>query len=155
MSVVKSDFQENHPPLVALCLIAFVAGVACALCGCGPTSSPPPGPALSAQGASVYRSHCSGCHGPAGEGIPGAFPPLKGNSVVNERDPAAHIRAVLFGLQGITVNGIRYTGAMPAWADQLSDEEVAAVINYERTSWGNSAPTVTAEMVARVRSKGG
>jgi cytochrome c oxidase cbb3-type subunit 2 len=158
MSVLTSVFRESHRPpsgLVARCFIVLVTGAACSLCSCGRTSSPPsPAPALSVHGTSVYASHCSGCHGPAGEGIPGAYPPLKGDPVVNERDPTAHIRSVLFGVQKKTINGISYTGAMPAWADQLSDEEVAAVINHERTSWGNSAPTVTADIVARVRRKG-
>jgi mono/diheme cytochrome c family protein len=158
MSVAKSSFQENHRPflgVVVLCFIIIFAGVACSLCSCSRTSSPPqPGRALSAQGASIFASHCSGCHGPDGEGIPGAFPPLKGDPVVNDRNPIPHIRTVLFGLQGKTINGIMYTGAMPAWADQLSDEEVAAVINHERTSWGNNAPTITAEEVARIRRNG-
>jgi cytochrome c oxidase cbb3-type subunit 2 len=102
----------------------------------------------------IFTTHCAGCHGPEGQGIPGAFPPLKGDSVVNDRDPTTHVRTVLFGLQGKTVNGVSYIGAMPAWAEQLSDEEIAAVINYERTSWGNNAPTTTPEAVARVRRRG-
>jgi mono/diheme cytochrome c family protein len=155
MSVVKSSFHENRRPflgVVVLCFIVLIAGVVCSLCSCGRTSSPPPpGRASSAQGAAIFASHCAGCHGPNGEGIPGAFPPIKGDPVVTDADPTAHIRTVLFGLHGKTINGISYTGAMPAWTDQLSDEEVAAVINHERTSWGNNAPTITAEEVARVR----
>jgi cytochrome c oxidase cbb3-type subunit 2 len=47
-----------------------------------------------------------------------------------------------------------YQAQMPAWADQLSDEEAAAVINHERTSWGNNAPPVTPADVAKVRRLG-
>jgi cytochrome c oxidase cbb3-type subunit 2 len=43
---------------------------------------------------------------------------------------------------------------MPAWKDQLTDEEVAAVINYERTSWGNNANLINADDVKKVRSAG-
>jgi mono/diheme cytochrome c family protein len=73
---------------------------------------------------------------------------------VTARDPEEHMETVLFGKKGGAINGMRYQAEMPAWADQLSDEEVAAVINHERTSWGNNAPTVTAEAVAKVRRKG-
>jgi cytochrome c oxidase cbb3-type subunit 2 len=40
---------------------------------------------------------------------------------------------------------------MPGFADQLDDQEVAAVVNHERTSWGNSAPTVEPEDVKEIR----
>ncbi|HEX9024021.1 MAG TPA: cytochrome c, partial [Geobacteraceae bacterium] len=69
-------------------------------------------------------------------------------------DPTGHIRIVLFGAKGSPINGVTYQAQMPAWADQLSDEEAAAVINHERTSWGNSAPQVTPQDVARVRGRG-
>ncbi len=71
-----------------------------------------------------------------------------------DKDPTAHIRTVLFGLRGKVINGTSYTATMPTHAPLLSDEEIAAVINYERTSWGNSSPTVTAKEVADVRRSG-
>jgi cytochrome c oxidase cbb3-type subunit II len=108
----------------------------------------------SSRGASLFASRCAGCHGPDGEGIAGVFPPLKGDPVVNDRDPSAHIRTVLFGLRGKTINGTSYTAAMPAHASLMSDREIAAVINHERTSWGNSGPTVTVEDVERIREQG-
>jgi cytochrome c oxidase cbb3-type subunit 2 len=83
--------------------------------------------------------------------VPGTFPPLAGDPVVTAKDPSEHIRIVLFGKKGGTINGVSYSAQMPAWADQLSDEEVAAVINHERTNWGNNSPTVTPEDVAKVR----
>jgi cytochrome c oxidase cbb3-type subunit 2 len=57
-------------------------------------------------------------------------------------------------MQGKAIDGVEYSAAMPPFSEQLSDEEVAAIINHERTSWGNDAPTVTAEQVQKVRSKG-
>ena len=81
---------------------------------------------------------------------PGVFPPLKGSAVVNSPDPTEHIRTVLRGLSGKAIGGVTYASAMPAFADQLTDEEVAAVLSYERTSWGNQAPPVKPEdVVAR------
>lgn len=62
------------------------------------------------------------------------------------------IKIVLFGLEGKEINGIKYTTPMPAWADQLYDEEVAAVINHERSSWGNNAKLISVEQVNKIRS---
>jgi mono/diheme cytochrome c family protein len=107
-----------------------------------------------ALGADLYRTSCASCHQNNGQGVPNVFPPLAGDPVVTARDPEEHMETVLFGKKGGAINGMRYQAEMPAWADQLSDEEVAAVINHERTSWGNNAPTVTAEAVAKVRRKG-
>ncbi len=111
-------------------------------------------PAASPQGAATYAAHCASCHGESGEGVPGVFPPMKGDPVVTAPDPARHIGIVLFGLKGETINGVHYGAAMPEHGDELSDGEIAAVVNHERTSWGNSAPTVTAQDVAAVRKQG-
>jgi cytochrome c oxidase cbb3-type subunit 2 len=59
---------------------------------------------------------------------------------------------VLHGTHGRVINGKTYAAQMPGWASQLTDEEVAAVINHERTSWGNHAPTVTTKDVAALRN---
>jgi cytochrome c oxidase cbb3-type subunit 2 len=105
-----------------------------------------------ALGAELYRTSCASCHQTNGQGVPKVFPPLAGNTVVIDRDPAEHIKIVLFGEKAHEINGVEYQAQMPAWADQLSDEEVVAVINHERTSWGNNAPTVAREQVARIRA---
>jgi cytochrome c oxidase cbb3-type subunit II len=111
--------------------------------------------AEASHGGQVYASHCASCHQQNGEGLAGVFPPLKGNPVVIDRDPAEHIRVVLFGLQGKAINGISYQASMPAHAQLLSDLEIAAVINHERTSWGNNAPTVVPKDVEKIRQQGG
>lgn len=105
-----------------------------------------------ANGAALYANNCASCHQTNGEGIATAFPSLVGAPYVTAEDPSNHIRAVLYGLQGVTIEGTQYTGLMQPFGELLSDEEVAAVINYERTSWGNTAPTITAEDVANVRN---
>lgn len=105
-------------------------------------------------GARVYETRCSSCHQPMGQGLAGAFPPLAGDPVVLASDPARHIEIVLFGLSGQVIGGVTYASPMPAWAALLSDEEVAAVVNHERSSWGNSAPPVTSEFVAAIRARG-
>lgn len=104
------------------------------------------------NGATVYANNCTSCHQNNGQGVPGVFPPMAGDPVVTADDPTDHIRIVLYGLQGKTIEGTEYQGIMQPFGDLLSDEEVAAVINHERTSWGNNAPTVTAQDVAKVRN---
>jgi mono/diheme cytochrome c family protein len=106
------------------------------------------------HGEELYRTSCASCHQDNGQGVPGTFPPLAGDPIVTAKDPAEHIRTVLFGKKGVPVNGVNYQAQMPAWADQLSNEEVASVINHERTSWGNNAPTVTPDDVAKIRIRG-
>jgi len=108
----------------------------------------------SALGPELYRTSCASCHQNNGQGVPNVFPPLAGDPVVTAQDATNHIRIVLFGKKGGAVNGKAYQAQMPAWADQLSDDEAAAVINHERTSWGHNAPTVTAQEVAKIRSAG-
>lgn len=102
------------------------------------------------SGAEVFTK-CAACHQQNGQGMAGSWPPLAGSEwLVN--NPEVPIRIVLHGLQGpITVKGQSFNNAMQAWQDQLSDEEIAAVITYERSSWGNSASAITAEQVKAVR----
>lgn len=107
-----------------------------------------------AKGAQLFSANCSACHQPTGEGLPGAFPPLKGNTAVNDADPSKHIRTVLFGLEGATVNGTKYESAMPEFGTTLSDDDIANIIDYERSSWGNHAKPVAARDVAAERAKG-
>jgi cytochrome c oxidase cbb3-type subunit 2 len=104
------------------------------------------------DGAAIYANNCAACHQASGQGIQGAFPSLVGAAYVTEEDPTRHIRSVLYGLQGVTIDGKDYSGIMQPFSELLSDEEVAAVINYERTNWGNDAPVITAGDVAEVRN---
>ena len=82
--------------------------------------------------------------------MPGTFPPLAGNPVANGPAPNM-IHIVKDGLTGaITVNGTTYNGQMPAWGSQLSNTDIAAVISYVRTSWGNHGGAVTTAQVSAV-----
>jgi cytochrome c oxidase cbb3-type subunit 2 len=106
-----------------------------------------------AKGQALFTEKCAVCHQAGGTGLPGAFPPLKGNAAVNDTDPAVHIHTVLYGVQGLTIGGVKYPSAMPEFASTLSDAAIAAIVNYERSSWGNHGPMVTAEQVAAERAK--
>lgn len=107
-----------------------------------------------AIGARVYTNRCASCHQPGGGGVEGVYPPLAGDPVVTAEDPTRHIQIILFGLRQESIDGVAYPAAMPAWGDQLTDEQIAGVVNHERTNWGNDAPTVTAEDVADIRKEG-
>jgi cytochrome c oxidase cbb3-type subunit 2 len=107
-----------------------------------------------AKGNALYTANCAACHQASGEGLPGAFPSLKGDAVVNDADPRMHIHVVLYGLQGSSVRGVAYSSPMPAFGNTLSDTDVANIINYERSSWGNHGKPVTAAQVAAERARG-
>ena len=102
------------------------------------------------DGAQVYQSRCANCHQQGGEGIAGVFPPLDDSRWVTG-EKGVLIRILLHGMQGdVEVAGEVYNGNMPGWA-MLSDEELAAVMTHERTSWTNSAEPIQPEEVAAVR----
>lgn len=108
-------------------------------------------PASASDGAVVYSENCSSCHQADGQGISGAFPPLAGNSIVTG-NPVAVIAIVKNGLEGrLVVNGLAYSGIMPRWKGLISDEQIAEVISYIRSSWKNRAPGVSVATVESVR----
>lgn len=116
-----------------------------------PAATPAAAPTASA-GEQVYNNVCVVCHQPGGTGMQGAFPPLAGSAML-QGDPTVPIRVVLHGLSGeMTRGGTTYNGVMTPWGSQLSDADVANVLTYTRSSWGNSAPAVTEAQVAEVRA---
>jgi cytochrome c oxidase cbb3-type subunit 2 len=117
-------------------------------------AAPDAGASDAVKGKALFTANCAACHQASGEGLPGAFPPLKGNAAVNDADPTTHIRAVLYGLQGVEVGGVVYPSPMPPFGATLSDADIASIIDYERTSWGNHGAPVTAAQVAAERAKG-
>jgi mono/diheme cytochrome c family protein len=89
-------------------------------------------------GKEIYADFCVTCHLENGEGVPNVFPPLaQSDYLVQNREGS--IRGVKYGQSGeIVVNGLTYNSVM---ADPgLTEEEVADVMNYILSSWGNSSP---------------
>jgi len=82
---------------------------------------------LMSRGKSAYLQYCSVCHKPSGEGMPPAFPSLLG-SKITVGPVAKHLEIVVHGVKGT---------AMQPFGEQLSDADIAAIITYERNSWGN------------------
>lgn len=105
------------------------------------------------EGKSLFDSTCAACHQATGEGVPGTFPPLKGNAAVNDADAKTQIETILDGRQGTVIGGQKYSGVMPPFGSQLNDAQLANVANYERSAWGNHGKHVTAEDVAAIRGK--
>ncbi len=101
-----------------------------------PAAAPGAESAKPAAGEALFEQHCAICHQSTGEGIPGQFPPLAGNrDLFVSRDFPALV--IIKGLQGmIEVGGESYNSAMPGF-DFLSNDEVAALVGYIRSAWGN------------------
>jgi mono/diheme cytochrome c family protein len=113
---------------------------------------PAGGGAAAADGATIFAARCAACHQATGAGLPSVFPPLAGSNWVNGHDTTV-IQIVLHGIQGsLTVNGGKYNGAMPNFGAQLSDAEIAAVLSYVRSQWGNKAGAVSAQLVTAQRT---
>lgn len=112
------------------------------------------------DGEAAYNTSCVACHQATGDGLPGAFPNLNGSvSVIAGLEGGRDylIKTILFGMMGeITVGETTYNGAMPAWSS-ISDEDIAAILNYIVTSWEQEVPEgfedYTAEEVEAVRAE--
>jgi len=103
-------------------------------------------------GSVLFMGTCSTCHQPNGEGLANVFPPLAKSDLL-AKTPQRAIEIVLNGLTGpITVNGNQYNSVMPPMS-QLNDDEVANILTYVQSSWGNDGPQVTAKQVAEIRAK--
>ncbi|MDP4131509.1 MAG: cbb3-type cytochrome c oxidase subunit II [Bacteroidota bacterium] len=102
-----------------------------------------------ADGVALYTANCQSCHQANGEGLKGAFPPLKGSPVVLNENPEQMINIILNGYTGRIQEGY---GPMPAIGtlNNLSPEEITAIMNHEKSSWGNNGKPVTVEEVKKV-----
>lgn len=105
------------------------------------------------EGETLFGSTCAACHQATGEGIPGVFPPLRGNAAVNDDDPGTQLLTMLNGRHGTKIGGQVYSGVMPPFGSQFSDVQIADIANYERSSWGNHAKPVTPAEIAALRAK--
>ncbi len=125
-----------------------------------PSPSPPPtslvpgseASLLMSLGKTVYDAHCATCHGAQGEGKPPHWPPLAGNQSIGMESAVNPIRMVLNGGYPPGTKGNPRPYGMPPFAGVLSDNEVAAVVTYIRTSWGNRGTAVSAREANELRS---
>ena len=97
-------------------------------------------------------ANCIACHQTTGLGLPGAYPPLAGSEWVQGPEDRI-IRIVLNGISGpITVKSAQFSNSMPAFGPLLRDEQIADVLTYIRSEWGNNAPAVSPDKVKEIRS---
>lgn len=124
--------------------------------GGGAVAAAPPDPKV--IGKRLYSQNCIVCHQATGLGVAGQFPPLAGSEWVNSETPHADNQLVLLMLNGhqgpMTVKGQNYNNAMPQWK-QLSDDQIAAILTYIRSDWGNNASAIDPAFVAQIRKGDG
>ena len=104
------------------------------------------------RGAELYVDNCAACHRTNGQGYERVFPKIAGNSSVLSEDPVSMIRLVLAGSKLPATATAPSELGMPGFAWRLSDEEVAQLLTFIRSSWGNQAPAVNAEEVTKLRA---
>jgi cytochrome c oxidase subunit 2 len=99
---------------------------------------------LMTQGEAVYKKVCLACHQANGQGVQGVFPALAGSAIaIDPANRLGHIHRIIYG-----------KNLMPAFGEQLSDVEIAAVTTYERNAWGNNTgDEVQAKEVSEARNK--
>jgi len=139
-----------------LSAIASIGILTLQSCGGNNNTSQPPATANGAtksvpvSGEEVYKRTCANCHQLDGKGIAKTFPPLAQSDFLKQKESA--IAQVLHGKNGdLVVNGEHYNNIMPPQI--LSDDEVAAVITYVYSQWGNTPQTITADEVKAIRAQ--
>ena len=105
-----------------------------------------------AQAAKLYDQHCAQCHGDKGQGVANAYPALAGNRAVTMPSMENLVQIVLNGAYAPATAGNPRPFGMPPFVLVLSDSEVAAVISFIRTSWGNQASDISPLQVQRIRA---
>ena len=112
----------------------------------------PPDPKV--LGKKLFSANCVTCHQANGQGQPGQFPPLAGSEFVVGDASNRLIAIVLKGLQGpVQVKGQGFNNAMQPWEGQYTDQQIAAILSYVRSDWGNNAPEIPPEAVKAMRDE--
>jgi alcohol dehydrogenase (quinone), cytochrome c subunit len=115
------------------------------------TLPPASGVRAVAVGSQTYIDNCSACHQDDGAGLASGFPALAGNPVVNTDDPTSLIHVVLAGDAEVNTHAAPSKLIMPPFGASLTDSDIADLLTYVRSSWGNRAPAVSAAQVKTLR----
>ncbi|MES2003442.1 MAG: cbb3-type cytochrome c oxidase subunit II [Bacteroidota bacterium] len=99
------------------------------------------------DGKAIYTANCQSCHQANGEGLKGAFPPLKGSPVVLSDNLDMYIDIIMHGYDAREEYGVMPAVGINA---NFTEKEVAALINYERSSWGNNGKKITPEEIKKI-----
>jgi mono/diheme cytochrome c family protein len=129
--------------------IAFLVAIAVP----ATTLAQPAKSAAGTKGQTVYQQACATCHMADGSGVPSLQPAIDGGNRVVVGDPSMLIAVILKGAQNaLPADRERYSNQMPTF-ETLTDDEIAAVLTYIRSSFGNKASPITPKQVAAVRAK--
>ena len=103
------------------------------------------------RGKEIYSNYCITCHQENGEGVVGVFPPLASSDFLLENNEKA-IRAIIFGENAeLVVNNVTYFGEMPP--QDLTDQQIADVMNYILNSWGNQGEAINLEKINEIKNE--
>ncbi len=106
-----------------------------------------PGGSSDVEGKALYAANCQSCHQENGEGLKGAFPPLKGSPIVTGKNLELYVDIIMNGFDARPEFGVM----APIGTNlDLKAQQVAAIINYERTAWGNKGEKVSAEEIQKI-----
>jgi mono/diheme cytochrome c family protein len=105
-----------------------------------------------ASGAYIFKKYCAACHQVGGNGISGAFPPLRNNAVFKGGNNHL-IQIVLKGMTGeVEVNGTKYNGVMVGFPN-LNDKEIVDVINYIKKEMNSNTDFISEKEVLQIRNQ--
>ncbi|KMQ92628.1 alcohol dehydrogenase [Lasius niger] len=104
-------------------------------------------------GAKLYAQKCGTCHGQDGKGRTPWIAPLAGSASSLLKEDSSAINMTLNGSPRVIANAVPDAYRMPSFRQQLTDKEIAEILSYVRSSWGNEAPAVKAEKVAKLRKE--
>lgn len=104
-------------------------------------------------GAAIYQDLCSACHATDGKGVPYLIPSLADSTAVASREPTSVLHVLIRGARTVGTDKEPTAPAMPSFARQLSDEQLAAVATYVRNSWGHAASATDAGDVHKARER--
>ena len=146
--VLKSTQHFNDADLTAMAVYLKALAPAAA----NPLAASPGTP--TARGNKLYEQHCAQCHGDDGKGVASAYPALAGNRAVLMPQTANLVQMVLNGGYAPATAGNPRPFGMPPFVLVLPDSDVAEVLTYIRSSWGNRSAGVSALDVMRIRANG-
>ncbi|ARQ74607.1 c-type cytochrome [Pseudomonas fragi] len=106
----------------------------------------------SSRGGLGYTQFCADCHRPDGGGVPGMFPPLNGNPGIVAANPTTLLHITLTGWKTPQTAAHPRVYTMPGFA-RLQDDEIAEILSFVRSSWGNAAPAIKPAQVAKMRKQ--
>lgn len=139
---ISRDSMKRFASVLAIASLALVLAV-------------PSNAQDAAKGKKIYEEYCKTCHQANGQGMPKIYPPVAKSDHIKSQPVEILIREVVFGRSGkIKVNGQEFNGVMAPLPKKYTDQDVADVLTYVFTNFGNSKGKVTVKEVTAAKKKG-